>query len=712
MKRLTPKSVIVVLLTLAFYAYIAHSNALDKDTLVASGDLYQVADTGFITKKLISTWLQNSGQGQYNTMLPALPYYALVYLASAVLHVSYSGITQLHIFFFLTLSNLSLYLFIYLLRELLFPKDRPSFIWSWLASALYAINIYVFYFYQQGYGFTHFFLIYLFIPVLVALLIRVVISGSRKDWIWFTIVSLLSTVGYANLAFLYALLILYFFIVLLLILLRVVLWKKIRALFLVYLIAIVTALYIIVPFYISVGQRDIEKYTSYTSSFIKLEPAPLNHVISGYFSEYYFPARNLFTKVPAIFSHLYFLTSLLIIVWIVWLIKKSGKINQSAQRIRLVLFTALAVFTILTIRFGWPFSTLNTYIYTHIPGFSLFRSPDKIRLLYASCLGIISTIAILDFRKSKITPIILGVLILSMYPFYSKGIYRYITEQGENHTTLAVTIPPEYYELQKIVNADQSDGSIVALPNLLRGQSDWVAYPTWKYIGSDLLYQLYDRPYISTLYYPVENLPDANLTNFNQNDLMHYVQQFGASYILWHKDISDLGPRDSIIHTLITSLESDNRIVKAADTTFFTLYKISSPDIVPLITTDNTQSSTYQRINPTLYHLKLSGVRPGSTILMRQGYSKGWMIQTSTWQFNDAVPQHTPIYGFANEWTFSQSDLTNIPDSAKTKNSDGSYDLDLSISYQPQKYLYVSLAATIALTVLTVLLMRQKNNKS
>lgn len=131
--------------------------------------------------------------------------------------------------------------------------------------------------------------------------------------------------------------------------------------------------------------------------------------------------------------------------------------------------------------------------------------------------------------------------------------------------------------------------------------------------------------------------------------------------------------------------------------------------------TDNLRdvSIEYKKINPTKYKLSIKNAKENFPLVFNEDYSRYWKLYllklseekvNPTTVFKKPVNEnsHLMVNGFANSWIITPDGICKDSNICQ-KNDDGSYDLELIIEYQPQKY-FTSLMILNILILITALI--------
>ena len=490
-------------------------NKIPDGNLVAGGDFYQLINIGDNLDRYLYTWFNQIGQGQYSPLFVAFPFYAF----QAILYnigFSYANIANAVMFtFFIT----SFYSFYFAIRTI--NADIPKNI-RLLSSAIYAINIFTFTIFTYSWWITHHFIIYIFIPLLFAGFEKILTSFSRNDIALFSILFLISTMGFNNIAYFAALL---FLQVLLLsaffitnkIPFTLITFKRILFIFT---LQLLLSLYFLLPYissqfeYISnvMGGNvlgDFVNWISYTST-------NAYNIFSFTMVEDKYPLINLYSD-----SNIFLAISLgYLILLFVAIINKKEK--QDHYWLHYLIF--FIPYWFLLMRLTPPFDRVNTFIYT-LPGFNLFRSPEKLFVFYPFFYMVLLSSVLFYSKFSKRTiQFMLIIILLIPIPFFIGGIPTYLSHADQAGYKYTVQIPSEYYGISKKINNDHRQLSIISLPYSAVNSINWSNYPKWGFVGFDILHLLFDKLYVSANVYDDVGL-EQNLSfkEYNESNAVSYT---------------------------------------------------------------------------------------------------------------------------------------------------------------------------------------------
>lgn len=722
-----------------FYNLILHScivilffllsfviNKIPEGTFVAGGDFYQLININDNLNRYLFTWFNQLGQGQYNPLIVTFPFYAFQSILFKI-GFSYTNIANAIMFLFFIGS---FYSFFFAIRKI--DENIPNNI-RLFSSAIYAINVFTFTIFTYSWWITHHFVIYIFIPLLIASFEKIITSFSRKDIVYFIILFTISTMGFNNIAYFAALL---FLQVLLLIAFfatkRIPLTlKTTKRILFIFILQLFLSIYFILPFFTSQFEYvskisggnvlgDYVNWLSYTSN-------NAYSIFSFTMVEGNYPLINLYSD-----SNILLAISLGYII-LLFILILNQKDRQDNNWLHYLIFFIPYLF--LLMRLTPPFDRINTFIYT-LPGFNLFRSPEKLFVFYPFFyLVLLSLLLYCSKFSQRLINIALIMILIIPIPFYIGGIPAYLSHGNQAGYKYTIQIPSEYYGIKEIINDDHRQLSIISLPYSVVNSINWVNYPKWHFVGYDVLHLLFEKFYISANSYDhsaleqILSFKEYNEANeVNKDVFLELIQKFSGQYILSHKDISYYWQENSnIVYNTIEELETDNTIKKLDDNEYFELYELDEKYLVPLIFSDN-NDVYFQKINPTKYRINISNITKNTNLVFHQSYNSQWKLflisnpsdswckpseyyentKTTECEYTEKIfelsdlayilnkpifkDMHLVVNEYANGWTIDPEYIkVNYPQEFYNENQNGGLEIEMVLYFKPQSYFYVGL---------------------
>ena len=747
-------SVILFFIILAFII-----NRLPQGSYIAGGDW-----PGFIPslenlKNFSFTW-SGIGQGSYSISNIGFPFLVFQYVLYN-LGFSLPVIANSIIFLFLVGSFYSFFFGLEIISA-----DIKSNI-KFLTSLIYALNVFTFIIFTGTvvlpWGYSGFFFIYIFIPLIFALFINTINNFTIKNVLSFSFLFFISTISYPNPAFLFGLFFLEF-LFFLIIFFRSKMgykFKIFRNAMLIFIIQLFLCSFFLVPWVINSFiyiPQFVHGGVLFPDYLTIIKDSSFSIINTFFLSSatYYFPYNNLYFDLEKInliapFSLGYIFT----LIFTLFFQKK----KQEKEWINFMIFFLILFF--LLMRFTPPFEKINYYIYK-IPIFSVFRSPEKL-FVFLPFFFIILLALLLNFSKfsKKVTSALLIILILIPFPFYLGGIPKYLGSPNIYRASHIFKIPIDYLSIKSFLDKENLDLSIIDLPPNYK-TAIWQRYPELNYFGVTPFGMLYKNRYIVTSNFEHPSISNKSFEDYNLEgkiDIKKFlglIQKFSGKYILIHKDL-DKEPMDHsvLIYETIFKLENLDIIKKIEDNNHFTLYELDKKYQVPLISTDNNTKLYFQKISPVKYKIYISGLKEKTNIEFHQSYHSWWKIyinsnmknnwgdpnyyyaNTNTieykpdfrvidfedfsylWKNSIFDKEHSLVKGYANNWEISPDYIkNNFQNKFYKENPDGSIDISLTVYFKEQIYFYSGLiliglffSSLVVFIIFKKIKIRKKNNE-
>lgn len=711
-----------VLVLAAFIVLSFIINRPPHGTFIAGGDFYQLLNPQDHSDRYFYGWINQTGQGTYNTLFVTTPFYAILGYFGAIA-TDPSLISSLIFFIFTYGSFLAFFLSI----KSIFPTIGESERWG--ASLVYALNNFVITIFTYPWGFGHHFLYYIFIPPLIACFYRAVTTNSPRSFAWLTIAVVLSTISLGNLAFIGVTLLLQFVLLVFLVYKRIVrinkpFWLTIGKLAIVYTLSLSLVVW---AWLSSLGDYLGDINTTKTlggslTGWLKATSSNFLNTFSFALDSSRFPTTS--TYLSASLSLFYF-GLIFYLVWRLVAAKKEESSRELQSKVSLFLMLTV-IFVALSVRIYGSLSTINEFIY-NLPLFNVFRSPDKLFtvLPFLYLVTLLGLTQIAKLKKQAII-IIFSVLLIIPFPIYSGAIPRELSETRNGspyHYT--IKIPEEYLKAKEIIDSDNKQTAVVSLPYSIVNSIGWSNYPHWGYVGFDALHLLYGKRYISSNVYDhplVENTTIfqklVQADQMNEADLRASLENFGAEFVIVHKDVDSKWLTSvSKFQVAFSQLEANSVVTKKYDNDYFTLYQLGTSYQRPIIEGEKSLLK-FTKINPGHYELEATTSASSYSIIFRQSYSSKWKLfsgrgettncqtpykySTATecqhidnsrplsevampWLNRPIEAKHATVANYANKWDIdvAEAEAAGV---MVTKNPDGSTTMKMDLYFTPQSY--------------------------
>jgi arabinofuranan 3-O-arabinosyltransferase len=195
-----------------------------------------------------------------------------------------------------------------------------------------------------------------------------------------------------------------------------------------------------------------------------------------------------------------------------------------------------------------PLARSNLWLYDHVPGFWLFREPEKVALILVLVFSLLGAFAIAQLRKGSAVmgavaaAAIIGAAVAYAHPLLTGGV---IAGKRPLLPPAHVRVPEAWSRAAAYVDRLPAQGKAVILPEL-----DYYQAPTtWGYYGASFFHQLFRRPVIEPApggYYLdpavsrlVGELQQGLLDRADVRPVMHAL---GARFVLIRRDLKTRFP--------------------------------------------------------------------------------------------------------------------------------------------------------------------------
>lgn len=266
-----------------------------------------------------------------------------------------------------------------------------------------------------------------------------------------------------------------------------------------------------------------------------------------------------------------------------------------------------------------PLGIINEWLYSYVPFFSIFRTPDTKFGLTISCLLSFGIAYALSRSNNKYTKsfIFLFVLLQSL-PFFTT--IPIIEIRKGDQFERAVSLPDGYKEIAALVNGEHLEGAILMYPGTPYADFDY--FNGGGLNGQDILGAMITRPVIHNdgwILNQSKKLYGTLVAKPSQSDFG------GASirFVLIRKDVLKQVPKKSEFE----HFASNQQLELLASNNIGDLYRVINTAYRAEVSHENPLKDhlTYAKLNSTFYLLhKLS---PDSNrIIFNQSFHPGWKL--------------------------------------------------------------------------------------
>lgn len=716
-------------------AYLITKNLIGYD-LISGGDYYELYKVETLFRRYFYSWINQTGQGWFNTLSPSLVFY---YFNGLFVNLGLDKIFRFPIFFFFIFFYASFY---YSIKKLV-PDIKN--IWQVVLSVFYVFNYVTIVIFTYPWGFTHHYIFYGFIPFLLTIFIKIIKTRSIQlnHILFFILINSIAFIGYNNVAFLFILLIVEVFVgfVWYITSLDFKLVNVIKRVLCLVLIQVLISLPYLFSFVLS-NLNNIEKANSTKVYDIHL----LNEATSSTFI-HSFITRPVTGSEPLPIMYIYFLFPFVMLL-VCYRNRKSK--SESLGVVLMILLLILAA-----LKYNSPLEDLLRFLF-NFPPVAIFRSPDKIFVFYPFFYLYLIAQTIVKSKSVFLKTALICVVVFSWTFFLGDNLTKYLTDL-DNSYKYAISIPSEYKNISQVTNSENITTSVLSIPYSVKNSTNWSNYPAWNFVGHDVLHLLFNRRFISANVFdhPVfeTNMTFKNIWKDGNCCGDDYIEKsfdrFGVEYVIWHKDIDSGRLRENAsVYEMLEKSVDKGIIRKIEDNEYFEAYKVNETKIQPLIYTENAQV-TFKKINPTKYIVDIKGLKVGDRLIFKQSFNPEWKV----YHINETVADcsdnhkyvaresvecvhlsddfvfsdvgyifnkplnldHTMVDEYANSWVVDEPSMGILRNmDGTTVNDDGSVNTSLVIYFRPQSFLiiqYLMIAFTIAVPTIVLIFISRKKSK-
>lgn len=603
----------------------------------------------------------------------------------------------------------------------------------------YALNLYTLYIFTASWGFSHYQIVYVFIPILTGLYIRVLETQKAIYVFLFFLAMFFASMSFSNPAFALSLGIYFFLLTILLFLFRFIKPDK-GAIKLITIVAIGSFLlnaYWILPL---LPQLQSGIQGVYSSEFVDLSER-LEKTSNAIFDTIrllptseqsrYYPANFPYPSFSWAKKYIAFLA---FVPFFLVLIGYMRKKDTRERKLYGIFFALFVIFIALVARVRFPFDTMNNFLF-HLPGLNTLRGWDKLATFTPLPLITLLLMVLAAQESKRYFKVVLAsfivVAVLLALPFYAGGIqtklsYIFSTQKAKDFRTAKlsalVKVPDEYHAVSKVFESDKQDNKIAMLPYSPGSSTGRVSLPKWKVNGPDVTNVLYSKKYVELYSYYIPGwmfARDFENTQLDPQWIIDLYGLIGVKYIFYHKDAKS----ESIekMEPARKYLEGIGAMKSIDDNRFFTLYRIDENRIFPYVYATDEQSvfvkpspeglsdkvqdlhkkisaPSYDRQNSKKTVVAVDKLANQSHIFLNEKYDPLWRAEYTSLDGKRIMLERDENVKYANAWKV-KSDL-----------SGGS----IEMYYSPLKLFYIGQwisGIALLLTIFgTVVTLRKKNN--
>ena len=660
-------------------AWVIIVNLFPSGRIILGGDVLQPMNLGDQFSQFHYGWF--SGR--------VTLFYGIFYLLDLV-GVSYAG----QLSWYLGLFLISAYASFFLFCRLIFPTTQASL--ATLFSLFYATNVFTLYVFTSTWGFTSYLLLYVFIPGLTGLYLKVLATQERKYIFSFLLLAFAASMSFSNPVFALALGIYFFLLTIALFAFRFIDFDRSRLKTIGLLLAgalFLNAYWIlpVVPI-IGAGVEEIARSNDVvlTERLHKTSNAIYDTIRLLPTSEQdrYYPANFPYPSLSWLEPYIMFLAFVpFFIILLGWIQKKDDR----EQKLYAIFFALLVFFIVLVARVRFPFDSINSVLF-QLPGMNALRGWEKLAIftpfiLSALLLGYFSAA-----RGKRFSPLILSafcaVMLFLALPFYAGGIQTelsYILSNSKKKDyksasySALIKIPEPYHAVGETFKDNASRSKISMLPFSDGSSVGRVNLPELKINGPHPANFLYAKKYVepNDVYLPGWAFGgDIEKGEYAPEWITRLYGLMGIEYIFYHHDakpkaVSQFEPARKY-------LEERGTIEPVTTNEWFTLYRLNKEYLFPYVYTHSealilrlspeglaegvqnfhaqAMEAPFTLYNPKSMSVSAEKITPQSWLFLNERYDTLWRAEYIS-SSGEKVPliRNTEVK-YANAWKVGDID--------------------------------------------------------
>lgn len=668
------------LLGLLILSWAVAINHFPAGHIILGGDVLQPINLDEKFKFLYYEWFGR-----------ASVFYGLFYLLD-VFGVTSTGQLSWYLAVFLFGSYVSFSLFC----QLLFPGAS-----KWITagvSLFYATNVYTLYVFTSTWGFTGYQILYVFIPVLTGLYIKLLMTRRHDFMLLFLGTTFVASMSFGNPAFALSLVIYFFLLTGILFVSRLVQFDldAVKRIIILIAGAFLLNVYWILPLVPQI-QSGVEEVSVSSDIVLSEALAKTSNAIfdtirllatheQKIYYPYNFPYPN-FSWAKEGIGLLAFIPFLFILVGLFF--KKSRK----QKSLFFIFFSLFVIFIALVARMRFPFIPLNETLF-QLPGYNVLRGWDKMAIFTPFLLSVLLLISFLAFQGKKFFWILcagfgFSALLLAL-PFYVGGIQTELSyilsgNKKKDFNTASysalVKIPEPYHAVANVFRNDTSDSKIAMLPFSPGSSIGRVNFPEWKVNGPHPAHALYSKKYVELNDYYFGKwifAKEFEKGGYNPEWITDLFGLVGIEYIFYHHDAKPKSLEK--FNSAKVYLEEKGIIQSLRENEWFTLYRLDTQYLFPYVYTnpnalllepiadglsdkvrafrDSIEPSQYERINPKEITVSTESFVANSYVFLNEKYDPLWRAEFVPFQGGTPVPlARNDSVKYANAWEVGDIDL-------------------------------------------------------
>lgn len=600
-------------------------------------------------------------------------------------------------------AQLSVYLAIFLFGayfsfisfcRLIFPHTVK---WASVGLSLfYATNVYTLYIFTSTWGFTGYQILYVFIPILTGLYMKVLETSKSSFVFLFLLVMAVTSTSFGNPAFALSLGVYFFLLTLILFGFRFASFDRdaVKRIVLLAIGALLLNAYWILPLAPQV-RGGVEEVNASSDIVLSEALAKTSNAIFDtirllptHEQKIYYPYNFPY---PSISWAKY---GIALLVFIPFFIVLAGLFFRKSREQKILYFTFFALFVVfiaLVARVRFPFDSFNSVLF-QLPGFNVLRGWDKLAiytpfLLSVLLLGFFSAQQGKKYFRIGFVGFAVVGLLLAL-PFYAGGIQTELSyilsgNKKKDFTTASysalVKIPDSYYAVADIFKQDESESKISMLPFSPGSSVGRVNLPNWKVNGPHPAHALYAKKYVELNDYYLGKWMFAKEFDKSEYDPQWITDLYGLigiEYVFYHHDAKPKATEK--FEPARQYLEEKGILQQITENEWFTLYRLDKQYLFPYVYANSDIMTiesrvggisekirdfrsymtplSYERKNPKEIIVSVDAVVSDSFVFLNEEYDPLWRAEYISPDGKRVSLVRNDDVKYANAWRVAEFD--------------------------------------------------------
>ena len=371
----------------------------------------------------------------------------------------------------------------------------------------------------------------------------------------------------------------------------------------------------------------------------------------------------------------------------------------------------------LTKQVGIPFSGVYAWLFAHLPGFNAFREASKFYFLvalgYAVLIGAFVKYFFENLKSVKVYfkyILVVGIALLFLWnikPILTGEIGGiFVPRQIPNDYLIAKNFILKDADYSRTIWVPSSSTwsiytvmhPMISIASALPEYTYWTNYvnslPVDKYPEGKLMTKALNLPLSNNLldissvkyvFVPTTDIAnDANVFVFYGESRQYYIDQLNK--INWLKRIN-IGTKELVVY--------ENENYKPH------LYLTDEKETIKKDVRVQTKDIRYEFVNPTEYKVTLKNINASEYLNFSEAFNPQWRIRVGRFNWLDVITQknyflsdksHFQNDATLNSYLIDPKTVCKVYKVESCKvNKDGSYNIDMTLYFAPQSYLYLGL---------------------